>query len=62
VGENWVEVDMRGRALKAVDVRTAPYPGVPDRHAGAVRRAQTTVASGVGTITETIFENRFMTC
>src|SRR5213076_1493750 len=26
VGENWVEVDMRGRRLKAVDVRTAPYP------------------------------------
>src|SRR6202163_926066 len=29
VGENWVEVDMRGRTLKAVDVRTAPYPALP---------------------------------
>ena len=29
VGDNWVEVDMRGRQLKAVDVRTAPYPGFP---------------------------------
>src|SRR5262249_28884798 len=28
-GDSWVEVDMRGRTLKAVDVRTAPYPGFP---------------------------------
>ena len=42
-----------------MDVRTAPYPAFPDRHAGAVRRAQH-VADGVGTIIETIFENRFM--
>ena len=40
VGDNWIEVDMRGRKLKSVDVRTAPYPAFPDRHAGAVRRAQ----------------------
>ncbi|MCZ3030537.1 UDP-N-acetylglucosamine 1-carboxyvinyltransferase, partial [Acinetobacter baumannii] len=26
VGDNWIEVDMRGRRPKAVDVRTAPYP------------------------------------
>src|SRR6267143_7131193 len=59
VGENWVEVDMRGRALKAVDVRTAPYPGFPT-DMQAQFAALNTVASGVGTITETIFENRFM--
>jgi UDP-N-acetylglucosamine 1-carboxyvinyltransferase len=59
VGENWVEVDMRGRKLKAVDVRTAPYPAFPT-DMQAQFAALNTVASGVGTITETIFENRFM--
>src|ERR1700751_684661 len=29
VGDSWIEVDMRGRALKAVDVRPAPSPGLP---------------------------------
>jgi UDP-N-acetylglucosamine 1-carboxyvinyltransferase len=59
VGDNWVEVDMRGRALKAVDVRTAPYPAFPT-DMQAQFAALNTVATGVGTITETIFENRFM--
>jgi UDP-N-acetylglucosamine 1-carboxyvinyltransferase len=59
VGDNWIEVDMRGRTLKAVDVRTAPYPAFPtDMQAQCA--ALNTVARGVGTITETIFENRFM--
>ena len=31
---------MRGRAPKAVDVSTAPYPAFPDRHAGAVHGAE----------------------
>ena len=59
VGENWVEVDMRRRPLKAVDVRTAPYPAFPT-DMQAQFAALNTVAAGVGTITETIFENRFM--
>jgi UDP-N-acetylglucosamine 1-carboxyvinyltransferase len=59
VGDNWVEVDMRGRKLKAVDVRTAPYPAFPT-DMQAQFAALNTVAQGVGTITETIFENRFM--
>jgi UDP-N-acetylglucosamine 1-carboxyvinyltransferase len=59
VGENWIEVDMRGRKLKAVDVRTAPYPAFPT-DMQAQFAALNTVAKGVGTITETIFENRFM--
>src|SRR6201987_1936901 len=29
VGDNWIEGERRGRALNAVDVRTAPYPGFP---------------------------------
>ena len=59
VGENWIEVDMRGRTLRAVDVRTAPYPAFPT-DMQAQFAALNTVAEGVGTITETIFENRFM--
>jgi UDP-N-acetylglucosamine 1-carboxyvinyltransferase len=58
-GENWIEVDMRGRRPKAVDVRTAPYPAFPT-DMQAQFAALNTVAAGVGTITETIFENRFM--
>ncbi len=59
VGDNWVEVDMRGRRPRAVDVRTAPYPAFPT-DMQAQFAALNTVAEGVGTIIETIFENRFM--
>jgi UDP-N-acetylglucosamine 1-carboxyvinyltransferase len=58
-GENWIEVDMRGRRPRAVDVRTAPYPAFPT-DMQAQFAALNTIAEGVGTITETIFENRFM--
>ena len=58
-GENWVEVDMRGRRANAVDVRTAPYPAFPT-DMQAQFAALDTVAVGVGTVVETIFENRFM--
>jgi len=58
-GDSWVEVDMRGRRPSAVDIRTAPYPAFPT-DMQAQFAALNTVASGVGTIIETIFENRFM--
>jgi len=58
-GENWIEVDMRGRRPAAVDIRTAPYPAFPT-DMQAQFAALNTVANGVGTIIETIFENRFM--
>lgn len=58
-GEDWVEVDMEGGRPKSVHIRTAPYPGFPtDMQAQFI--ALNAVAEGVGTITETIFENRFM--
>ena len=58
-GVDWAEVDMRGRRPKAVHIRTAPYPAFPtDMQAQFV--ALNAIAEGVGTITETIFENRFM--
>jgi UDP-N-acetylglucosamine 1-carboxyvinyltransferase len=59
VGDNWVEVDMRGRRPRAIDVRTAPYPAFPT-DMQAQFAALNTTAEGVGTIIETIFENRFM--
>ncbi len=59
IGDNWVEVDMRGRRPRAIDVRTAPYPAFPT-DMQAQFAALNTVAVGVGTIIETIFENRFM--
>ncbi|MES1942850.1 UDP-N-acetylglucosamine 1-carboxyvinyltransferase [Salinisphaera sp. PC39] len=58
-GEDWVAVDMRGRRPRSVSVRTAPYPGFPT-DMQAQFTALDAVAEGVGTITETVFENRFM--
>ena len=58
-GADWVEVDMRGRRPVAVDVRTAPYPAFPT-DMQAQFAALDCVADGVGTIIETVFENRFM--
>ncbi|MDF1643585.1 MAG: UDP-N-acetylglucosamine 1-carboxyvinyltransferase [Pseudomonadales bacterium] len=58
-GPDWIELDMKGEKPKAVHIRTAPYPAFPTD-----MQAQFTVlnavATGTGTITETIFENRFM--
>ena len=58
-GDDWIELDMHGRRPIAVDVETAVYPGVPtDMQAQFL--ALNAVADGDSTITETIFENRFM--
>ena len=57
-GDDWIEIDMQGRRPQAIDVRTAPYPAFPtDMQAQFC--AMNAAAEGVGTITETIFENRF---
>ena len=58
IGSDWIELDMQGRRPKAVDIRTSPYPGFPtDMQAQFC--ALNAIAEGVGTVTETIFENRF---
>lgn len=58
-GSDWISLDMTGRDLQAVTIRTAPHPGFPTD-----MQAQFTLlnmmAKGGGVITETIFENRFM--
>ncbi len=59
LGEDWIELDMQGRRPRAVDVRTAPYPGFPtDMQAQFI--AMNAVADGTAVVTETVFENRFM--
>jgi UDP-N-acetylglucosamine 1-carboxyvinyltransferase len=57
-GENWLEIDMQGKRPHSVDIRTSPYPGFPTDMQAQIC-ALNAVADGVGTITETIFENRF---
>ncbi len=58
-GEDWIQLDMHGKQPKAVNIRTAPYPAFPT-DMQAQFTAMNSVAEGVGIITETVFENRFM--
>lgn len=57
-GPDWIDLRMDGRP-RAVDVSTAPYPAFPT-DMQAQFTALNCVADGVGTITENVFENRFM--
>jgi UDP-N-acetylglucosamine 1-carboxyvinyltransferase len=59
VGSDWIELNMKGQRPRAVSLKTMPYPGFPtDMQAQfCVLNA---LAQGTSTITETIFENRFM--
>lgn len=58
-GDDWIELDMRGRRPQAVEIKTAPYPAFPT-DMQAQFTALNAVAEGVGTVVETVFENRFM--
>ncbi len=58
-GEDWIELDMRGRRPRAINLTTAPYPAFPT-DMQAQFTALNCVSEGVGVITETVFENRFM--
>ena len=57
-GDDWIEVKA-ARALQAVDVETAPYPGFPT-DLQAQYMALMCMVDGYARISETIFENRFM--
>ena len=60
-GTDWITVAPNGTKgkLRAVNLRTAPYPAFPtDMQAQFV--ALNAVAIGTGVVNETIFENRFM--
>ncbi len=58
-GHDWIEIDMRGRRPKSINLRTAPYPAFPT-DMQAQFTALNSVAEGVCSITESVFENRFM--
>ena len=58
IGDDWIELTMQQRP-KAVNVRTAPHPAFPtDMQAQFM--TLNVLAEGTATVTETIFENRFM--
>lgn len=58
-GDDWIELDMKGKRPKAVNIKTAPYPAFPtDMQAQFV--AMNSIAEGTSYVVETIFENRFM--
>jgi len=59
MGDDWIALDMQGRRPLAVNVRTAPYPAFPTDMQAQIC-ALNAVAEGVGMVTETVFENRFM--
>ena len=58
-GDDWISLDMSGKRPKAVQIKTAPYPGFPT-DMQAQFTALNSVALGTATITETIFENRLI--
>lgn len=58
LGDDWINLDMRSKRPKSIDVETSPYPGFPtDMQAQFC--ALNSIASGSAIIKETIFENRF---
>lgn len=59
IGEDWISLDMDGQRPKAVSLTTAPYPAFPT-DMQAQFTALNAIADGSGSITETVFENRFM--
>lgn len=58
-GEDWIELNMHGNHPEGVNINTAPHPGFPtDMQAQFL--ALNAIATGTATVTESIFENRFM--
>jgi UDP-N-acetylglucosamine 1-carboxyvinyltransferase len=59
IGDDWIDLDMKGQRPHAVDIHTAPHPAFPtDMQAQFC--ALNCIAEGVGVVNETVFENRFM--
>ncbi len=59
LGDTTIKLSMGGKKPKAVDIHTSPYPGFPT-DMQAQFTAMNCIATGSGTITESVFENRFM--
>jgi UDP-N-acetylglucosamine 1-carboxyvinyltransferase len=54
-----IALDMEGRRPRAVNIKTAPYPGFPT-DMQAQFTAMNAIAEGTGAVTETVFENRLI--
>jgi len=59
IEDNAISINMEGKKPRAVDIHTAPFPGFPT-DMQAQFTAMNSIAEGAGTITEAVFENRFM--
>lgn len=59
VEENAITLNMGRQRPRAIDVHTSPFPGFPT-DMQAQFTAMNCIATGSGTITENVFENRFM--
>ncbi|MBI4005898.1 MAG: UDP-N-acetylglucosamine 1-carboxyvinyltransferase, partial [Gammaproteobacteria bacterium] len=57
--EKSIILDMYGQKPRAVDVHTSPFPGFPTDMQAQIT-AMNCISFGTGTITESVFENRFM--
>ena len=58
-GEDWITLEMNNSRPKATSLSTGPYPSFPtDMQAQFI--ALNSIAKGTATVTENIFENRFM--
>ncbi len=59
IGEDWVTLESPEEQIQPVSIRTSPYPGFPtDMQAQFV--LLNSIANGISTVVETVFENRFM--
>ena len=59
VSEELSSVHVKGGNIKAVDIKTHPYPGFPTDMQSQMT-SLLSVASGTSMVIETVFENRFM--
>ncbi len=59
IADNTIHLTMNGQKINAINIHTAPFPGFPT-DMQAQFTAMNCIAEGAGTITENVFENRFM--
>ncbi|AAM67925.1 UDP-N-acetylglucosamine 1-carboxyvinyltransferase [Buchnera aphidicola] len=58
-GKDWIQLDMRGKKPKSINISTSPYPGFPTDMQPQFALLNS-ISQSKGTITENIFENRFI--
>ncbi|AYN24686.1 UDP-N-acetylglucosamine 1-carboxyvinyltransferase [Buchnera aphidicola] len=58
-GKDWIQLDMRGKKPKSINISTSPYPGFPTDMQPQFTLLNS-ISQGEGIITENIFDNRFI--